>query len=86
MVKIIENYLISISLLKVNGLFIPMKSNIEDEFDSSINKAKMLGYNFIEKKEYLLPKENSKRTLLIYKKVKTTDKKYPRNYNIIKKQ
>ena len=77
---------LSISLLKVNGLFIPMKSNIEDEFNSSINKAKMLGYEFINKCEYTLPIEESKRTLLIYKKVKPTDKKYPRNYNVIKKQ
>ena len=39
----------------------------------------------IEKKDYYLPIENSKRTILIYKKIKTTDLKYPRNYNIIKK-
>ena len=77
---------LAISMLKINGLFIPMKSNIEGEFDSSMDKAIILGYDFINKKEYELPIEKSNRTILIYKKIKTTDSKYPRNYNIIKKQ
>ena len=76
---------LSISLLKVDGLFIPLKSNVETEFDSSINKSKLLGYEFLEKIEYLLPIENSKRTILIYRKKSKTDLKYPRNYNLIKK-
>ena len=77
---------LSISLLKVNGLFIPMKSNVTEEFDESIKKANILGYIFKNKIEYKLPIENSNRTLLIYEKIKTTDLKYPRNYNLIKKQ
>lgn len=76
---------LSISLLKVDGLFIPLKSNIDEEFDNSLNKSKLLGYDFIEKIEYSLPIENSKRTILVYKKIKKTDLKYPRNYNLIKK-
>ena len=76
---------LSISLLKVDGLFIPLKSNVEEELKESKNKEKLLGYTLIDKKDYYLPIENSKRTILIYKKVKTTDLKYPRNYNIIKK-
>lgn len=77
---------LSVSMLKINGLFIPMKSNIEEEFNNSVNKTKMLGYTFINKIEYNLPYENSNRTLLIYKKSVKTNMKYPRNYNIIKKQ
>jgi 16S rRNA (guanine527-N7)-methyltransferase len=76
---------LSISMLKINGLFIPMKSNVEDEFNESIEKSKLLGYDFINKIEYKLPIENSNRTLLIYKKITKTNLKYPRNYNIIKR-
>ena len=76
---------LSISLLKINGLFIPLKSNVEEEFKESINKSKLLGYEFINKIEYSLPIENSNRTILVYKKISKTDLKYPRNYNIIKK-
>ena len=77
---------LSISILKINGLFVPMKSYVEDEFNESKNKSLLLGYEFIKKIEYNLPIENSKRTLLIYKKIKKTDKKYPRSYNLIKRQ
>jgi len=76
---------LSISLLKINGLFIPLKSNVDDEFNESIEKSKLLGYDFIKKIEYKLPIENSNRSILIYKKIKKTDVKYPRNYNVIKK-
>ena len=77
---------LAISMLKVNGLFIPMKSNIEEEFEKSKKNLNSLGYRFINLEEYYLPIENSKRTILIYEKIKKTDLKYPRNYNIIKKQ
>ena len=77
---------LSISLLKVDGLFIPMKSNVEEELKQANNKSKLLGYEMINKIDYILPIEESNRTLLIYKKIKKTDPKYPRNYNIIKKQ
>ena len=77
---------LSVSLLKVDGLFIPMKSNVDEELENSNKKANILGYNLLEKKEYELPYENAKRTLLMYKKIKKTDSKYPRNYNLIKKQ
>ena len=77
---------LAVSMLKVNGLFIPMKSNVECEFEESLNRAIHLGYEYINKIEYNLPIENSNRTLLIYEKIKKTDIKYPRSYNLIKKQ
>lgn len=46
----------------------------------------MLGYNLENKIEYELPIEKSKRTILVFKKVKKTEKKYPRNYNLIKNE
>ena len=77
---------LSISLLKIEGFFIPMKSNVEEEINDSKEISIKLGYKLIDKIDYYLPIENSKRTLLIYKKQHKTDLKYPRNYNIIKKQ
>ena len=77
---------LAVSMLKKNGLFIPMKSNVIDEFNNSINKAILLGFEFIKKIEYILPIENANRSLLIYEKIKKTDNKYPRSYNLIKKQ
>ena len=73
-------------MLKVNGLFIPMKSYVEEEFKTSLNRSILLGYEFIKKIEYNLPIENANRSLLIYEKIRKTDNKYPRNYNLIKKQ
>ncbi|MBR4178078.1 MAG: 16S rRNA (guanine(527)-N(7))-methyltransferase RsmG [Bacilli bacterium] len=77
---------LSIALLKINGCFIPLKSNVEEELKNSEKKYKMLGYNLENKIEYELPIEKSKRTILVFKKVKKTEKKYPRNYNLIKNE
>ena len=75
---------LSISLLKINGYFMPMKSNVDTELIESKEKCKKIGFELVEKNEYLLPIEESKRTILKYKKIYKTDLKYPRNYNIIK--
>ena len=77
---------LSISLLKINGIFIPMKSNVDEELNEAKNKISLLGYEQIKKYDYVLPIENAKRTIIVFKKNKKTDLKYPRNYNIIKKQ
>lgn len=77
---------ISIPMVKVNGYFIPMKGNIEEE----LNKNKEILFNLnskIEKIiEYKLPIENSFRTLVVIKKISKSPFIYPRNYNIIKKE
>ena len=77
---------LSISLLKINGIFIPMKSSVDEELNEAKNKISLLGYEQIKKYDYVLPIENAKRTIIVFKKNKKTDLKYPRNYNIIKKQ
>ena len=76
---------LSVALLKVGGKFIPMKSNVSEELEKSKNNSILLGYKLLRKIEYYLPIEKSKRTILVYEKIKKTDNKYPRNYNIIKK-
>lgn len=77
---------LSTSLLKVNGLFIPMKSNVEEELIKASNNIDKLSYKLVKETEYVLPIEGSKRTILTFEKYKKTDSKYPRNYNVIKKQ
>lgn len=76
----------SIPLLKVNGLFISMKANIEKEIINIDNYEKKLSVKMIEKIEFILPKENSLRTLIKYQKATKTDPKYPRKYSDIKKK
>lgn len=77
---------LSTAMLKVNGLFIPMKSNVEEELKNAKNNIDKLSYKLIKETEYILPIERSKRTILTFEKYKKTDDRFPRNYNVIKKQ
>lgn len=76
----------SIPLVKVNGNYIAMKSNIEKEIINIDNYYKKL--NIIKQKEikFNLPIENSLRTLICYKKINKTNPIYPRKYTEIKKK
>ena len=76
---------LSSSLVKINGIFVPMKSNVSKELSDCKNNISKLSYDLIDTLEYELPKEMSKRTILVFKKIKKTEEKYPRNYNIIVK-
>ena len=73
-------------MLKINGLFIPMKSSVEEELKNASNNIDKLSYKLIKEVNYELPIEKSRRTILVFEKYKVTDSKYPRNYNVIKKQ
>ena len=74
-----------IPIVKVDGYFIAMKANIENEpkFD---NASKILNCILEKKCEFLLPREKSIRTLLLFKKCENTNKRYPRKYSEIKKR
>lgn len=74
-----------IPLTKVNKHFIPMKANVLDEIDSSQKAFLRLDCEMVEKIEFYLPKENSVRTLIKIKKLKKTNKIYPRPFSKIKK-
>ena len=76
----------SIPLVKVNGYYIAMKSDITKEIENIDIYEKKLDIEKIKEIKFNLPKENSLRTLLIYQKKKETNKKYPRRYNEIKKK
>ena len=76
---------ISIPLVKVNGYFIPMKANIDNEIEESKDILDKLDSNIEELIEFSLPIENSTRTLIKIKKNNKTNIKYPRRYDLIKK-
>ena len=76
----------SIPILKVNGLFISMKANIEKEIINIDNYEKKLSINLLEKIEFNLPIEKSLRTLIKYQKQDKTNLEFPRKYSDIKKK
>lgn len=76
----------NIPILKINKCFIAFKGNVEQEIKESENALKVLNSIIEEKIEFKLPKEESTRTLLKIKKLKETNKKYPRKFSEIKKK
>lgn len=70
-----------IPLTKVNGYFIAMKGKNEE----ANNALLKLDSEIIETNSFLLPIENSDRTIIKIKKLKETNKKFPRKYSEIKK-
>ena len=52
-------------LLKKDGLFIAMKGNISEELNDQVKKKLTQKYKLTEIKEFTLPKENSKRSLIV---------------------
>lgn len=75
-----------IPLVKINGVFIAMKANVENEEKNIDNYYNKLNIKEEQRIVFNLPHENSIRTLIKYQKEKETDKRYPRKYNeIIKK-
>ena len=77
---------LSYRLPKTNGYFIFLKGNIEEELKESENALKELNVKLIEKDEFLLPIENSKRTIIKLQKTGQTKDKYPRNFTQIKQK
>lgn len=75
---------ISLPLTKVGGYFIAMKGNISQEIISIDNSLNLLNSKIENIIEFRLPIEDSIRTLVKIKKLKTTSDKYPRRYDLIK--
>ena len=76
----------SIPLVKVNGYYIAMKSDISKEIENIEIYEKKLSIENIKELKFNLPKENSLRTLILYQKKEKTNLQYPRKYNEIKKK
>ncbi len=69
-------------LVKVGGYFIAMKGAKGKEELSKANSAlKKLGAEVVNIDEFDLPESGEKRINILIKKVKTTNKKYPRSYS-----
>ena len=75
----------AIPVIKVSKFFVAMKANISQEILNSQSAIKKLNIILLKKEEFLLPVENSTRTLLLFSKEKQTNDKYPRKPNEIKK-
>lgn len=73
----------AIPLLKVNGKFIAMKAQVDENYKNAMIK---LNCTLIKEQQFLLPIEKSNRKLLVFEKKAKTQKKYPRNYANIKNQ
>ena len=76
----------SIPLLKVNGNFISLKSNIDEELKNINNYYKKLHLTNESIIKFELPYELSHRTLYKVTKQKNTPLMYPRQYSQIKKK
>ena len=69
--------------VKVGGKCICMKgNNCDDEIENAKNAIKKLGGEIEKIDKFSLPNSDNNRTILIIKKVKKTDKQYPRNAGI----
>lgn len=75
-----------VPLVKTNKYFIPLKANISQEILNSNNAMKELNIKEVNKIEFNLPFEDSKRTIIKYLKYEKTNKKYPRTNSLIKKK
>lgn len=62
--------------VKVGGKFVSYKGDAEEEIKEAFNAVKVLGGEISEAYTYFL--RDAKRTLVTVKKIKETDKKYPR--------
>ena len=77
---------LSIPYLKVNGLFIPMKANLNNELTESKTTLETLNSKVLSLLEFELPDNLSKRTLITITKNSPTPNTYPRSYDKILKK
>lgn len=76
----------SIPLLKVNGLFIGLKGNLEEEMQNINNYYTKLFLKEISLIKFSLPNNVGNRSIIKILKQKATPKIYPRKYSIIIKK
>lgn len=76
---------ISVKALKIQGKLVFMKALCDDKLEMVLPKLSILGLKFNKVDKFLLPIEESNRSLIVFEKIKTTPNKYPRNIDKIKK-
>ncbi|MBE6153371.1 MAG: 16S rRNA (guanine(527)-N(7))-methyltransferase RsmG [Firmicutes bacterium] len=72
-------------MIKINGSFVAMKANIEDEITNINHTCKELNCKLEKIETFKLPIENSIRNLIKFTKINSTNIKYPRKFEQIKK-
>lgn len=77
---------LNIPSLKINGEFLVMKGNIDEELKLSQNALEKLFCTVTKKEEFTLPFNSGTRNIMVIKKNKETSSIYPRNYDKIKKR
>lgn len=76
----------SIPITKVNGYFVAMKANVDEEINTIDSAKKKLKCDIEKIEKFNLPIENSQRTLIKFIKNEKTEKQYPRRFSIIKQK
>lgn len=77
---------LSIPVLKINGIFIGMKANLDEELEESIITIELLNSEILKREMFKLPIENSNRENILIIKNNHCNHEYPREYDkIIKK-
>ena len=76
---------ISVKALKINGKLVFMKANCDEELNNLSNIYSKLNLKMLSINKFVLPKENSNRTLISLEKVEKTSSKYPRTIDKIKR-
>lgn len=74
---------ISLPSVKVNGYFIAMKGNAESELNDSFDTIKIMNGKIVKTEKFLLPIENSERTIIAILKTDVTKQKALRSYSQI---
>lgn len=72
--------------VKVKGSFIALKGNADEEIKEAQNAVNILGGKYSLIKEYNLPLEEAKRTIVKIEKIKNTPSLYPRGNGKERKQ
>ena len=73
-----------IPMVKVNGYFVPMKANIEDELNEANDIIHKLSGKLEKVETFNLPIEDSIRNILLINKIDKTNRVYPRRMDKIK--
>ncbi|MBQ7105338.1 MAG: 16S rRNA (guanine(527)-N(7))-methyltransferase RsmG [Bacilli bacterium] len=76
---------ISVKSLKIGGSLVFMKANCEEELINIENKIEKLGLKISFVDKFILPIENSNRSIIKIDKISKTNKLYPRTIDKIKK-
>jgi 16S rRNA (guanine527-N7)-methyltransferase len=76
---------ISVKALKINGSLVFMKANCSEELEGIDTKINKLGLKISNIDKFVLPIENSNRTIIKIDKYSKTNKLYPRTIDKIKK-